>query len=84
MLIELCCCCTEITDENILFEIITEIENNDGEDDDISDNTGPSKSLLSSHKVLQSVKSLRTFFSKLSSTNQDPFSCIELNLCIVD
>ena len=52
--------CAGVADEDILCEITGEIENNDGEDDD--DDTGPSKSLLSSKEALQSVKSLRTFF----------------------
>lgn len=46
----------EITNEDIILEMTNEIENN------YDDNTGPSKSLWSSQKVLQSVKSLRTVF----------------------
>ncbi|GBN28114.1 hypothetical protein AVEN_72130-1 [Araneus ventricosus] len=54
-----------VTEENILSEITDETENDVEEDDD---DTDPSQSLLTSKEALQSVQSLRTFFSNLSST----------------
>ncbi|KFM71145.1 hypothetical protein X975_09249, partial [Stegodyphus mimosarum] len=65
-----------VTDEDILSEITDEIGNNDEDDDDI-DNTGPSQSLLSSQEALQSVNSLRTFFSSLPSTNEEHFRALD-------
>ncbi|GBL86712.1 hypothetical protein AVEN_154123-1 [Araneus ventricosus] len=46
---------------HILSKITDEMENDDKEDDD--DDTDPSRSLLTSQEPLQSVQSLRTFFS---------------------
>lgn len=69
-----------VTDEDILSEITDEIGNNDEDDDDIDDdddNTGPSQSLLSSQEALQSVNSLRTFFSSLPSTNEEHFRALD-------
>ncbi|GBM21457.1 hypothetical protein AVEN_192581-1, partial [Araneus ventricosus] len=51
------------------------MENNDKEDDD--DDTDPSQSLLTSQEPLQSVQSLREFFSSLSSTNDDNFPALD-------
>ncbi|XP_054722018.1 tigger transposable element-derived protein 6-like [Uloborus diversus] len=71
-----------VTDEEILSEITGEMEHSGEEDDeeeeeDDDDNTSPSQSLLSTQEALQSVKSLRTFFSSLPSTNEDHFRALD-------
>ncbi|XP_054713719.1 tigger transposable element-derived protein 6-like [Uloborus diversus] len=71
-----------VTDEEIISEITGEVEHSGEEDDeeeedDDDDNTSPSQSLLSTQEALQSVKSLRTFFSSLLSTNEDHFRALD-------
>ncbi|GBN24490.1 hypothetical protein AVEN_241312-1 [Araneus ventricosus] len=50
------------------------MENDDKEDDD---DAVSSQSLLTSQEDLQSVQSLRAFFSRLSSTNDDHFRALD-------
>ncbi|XP_054712920.1 tigger transposable element-derived protein 6-like [Uloborus diversus] len=71
-----------VTDEEILSEITGEMEHSgkeefEEEEDDDDDNTSPSQSLLSTQEALKSVKSLRTFFSSLPSTNEDPVRALD-------
>ncbi|XP_054720627.1 tigger transposable element-derived protein 6-like [Uloborus diversus] len=71
-----------VTDEEILSEITSEMEHSGEEDDeeeedDDDDNTSQSQSLLSTQEALQSVKSLRIFFSSLPSTNEDHFRALD-------
>ncbi|GBM56313.1 hypothetical protein AVEN_125064-1 [Araneus ventricosus] len=58
-----------VIEEYILSEITDEVEN--------EDDTDPSLSLLTSQEALQSVQSLRAFFSSLSSTNDDNFHAFD-------
>ena len=71
-----------VTDEDILSEITGEIENNDGEED-ADDDTGPSKSLLSSKEALQSVKSLRTSLSSTFLYGQAFFQAFRRQMKII-
>lgn len=68
-----------ISDEDILSEITDEKENDaeEEEDDDDEDTGDPSHSLLTAHEALQSIQSLRTFFSSLPSTNVDHFRALD-------
>ncbi|GBM87976.1 hypothetical protein AVEN_91930-1 [Araneus ventricosus] len=62
-----------VTEEDILSEITDEMKNDDEEDDD----SDPSQSLLTSQDDLQSAQFLRSFFSSLSSTNDDYFRAVD-------
>ncbi|GBM00432.1 hypothetical protein AVEN_179237-1 [Araneus ventricosus] len=59
-----------VTEEDILSEITDEMENDDYD----IDKKNPR---LISQEALQSVQSLRTFFSSLSSTNDDHFRALD-------
>ena len=65
-----------VTDEDILGEITNDKENNDEEEDDDED-TYFLNPLLTTHEALQSIKSLWTFFSSLSSTNDAHFHALD-------
>ncbi|GBM65520.1 hypothetical protein AVEN_214865-1 [Araneus ventricosus] len=67
-----------VIEEDILSEITDEMENDDEEDD-----ADPSQSLLTSQGALQSVQSLRVFFSRISPTNDDNLHALDSMQTIV-
>ncbi|GBN44834.1 hypothetical protein AVEN_43165-1, partial [Araneus ventricosus] len=62
-----------VTEDDILSEVTDKMENNEEEDDD----KDPLQSLLTTQETLQSVQSLRTFFSKPSPTKDYYFHALD-------
>ncbi|GBM17270.1 hypothetical protein AVEN_223804-1 [Araneus ventricosus] len=69
------CFLQELDIDRRRYSVTDEMENDDKEDDE--DDTDPSQSLLTSQELLQSVQSLRAFFSSFSSTNDDHFRALD-------
>nr|XP_042904651.1 tigger transposable element-derived protein 6 [Parasteatoda tepidariorum] len=73
-----------VSEEENLSEITDEMENND-EEEDGDDEPSVSPSVLSPHEDLQSVKSLKTFFSSLPFTNENHFRALDsMHTLLVD